>query len=351
MRHRQAKGVRGVSRLRTTVDLAASSVGWHRLEKASAQWLQALWERYGTLLILALLMAVVGGLAPQYFFAPSNIVQILLQSSITVVIAVAQLMVILTAGIDLSVGSVAAVTGLFTALMLVQGVPMVATILLGGLVAGAIMGLLNGVLVARTNLPPFIVTLGSMSVFRGVALIVSDGRPIYGLPSAFGRNIAGYVGPIPVPVIVALVIALIFHIVLTRTRFGRNVYAIGGNTTAAWLSGVDVQRHLVWVYTLAGLLAGAAGVIMTARLYAAEPLAGMGFELQAIAATVIGGTSFFGGVGTVFGTVVGALIMGVIMNALNLLNIQTYYQQVVTGVVIVTAVLLNQYVARKGIRQ
>lgn len=312
---------------------------------------QVTWERYGTLMILALLMGLVGTMVPEYFFAPSNLVQILLQSSITIVIAVGQLLAILTAGIDLSVGSVVAVTGLLTAVMLVRGVNMAAAIVLGGLLPGLAMGLLNGLLVARTNLPPFIVTLGGMSVYRGIALIISDGRPIFGLPPEFGKYIAGYLGPVPVPVIVSLVVALVFHVVLTRTRFGRNVYAIGGNTTAAWLSGVNVQRHLILVYSLAGLLAGCTGVILTARLYAAEPLAGMGFELQAIAATVIGGTSFFGGVGTVFGTVMGALIMGVITNALNLLNIQTYYQQVVTGVVIIAAVLLNQYMAGRSMKK
>lgn len=202
-------------------------------------------------------------------------------------------------------------------------------------------------MIARTGLPPFIITLGAMSILRGLALITSDGRPVYGLPAAYSQYIAGWIGPIPIPVIIAVALAIIVHFVLTHTRFGRNVYALGGNPTAAWLSGINVKRHLALTYGLAGLIAGLIGVVLTARLASAEPLAGVGWELQGIAATVIGGTSFFGGEGSVFGTVMGALIMGVIVNALNLLNIQSYYQQVVTGAVIILAVLVNQYF-RKG---
>ncbi|HHW15298.1 MAG TPA: allose ABC transporter [Firmicutes bacterium] len=301
-----------------------------------------IWSRFGTLIILLALIAIVSALSPQYFFTTSNLVQVILQSSLTIIVGLVELMAILTSGIDLSVGSIVAVSGLAVAWLLVNGWPIWLAVL-GGLAVGLAIGLLNGFVIAKTNLPPFIVTLGAMSVFRGVALITSDGRPIFGLPSKFTVGIAGWWGPVPIPVIIALGLAAVVHFVLTYTRFGRNVYALGGNRKAAWLSGVNIERNLTWAYGVAGLLAGVAGVILTARLASAEPLAGVGWELNGIAATVIGGTSFFGGEGSVFGTVMGALIMGVIVNALNLLNIQSYYQQVVTGLVIILAVLVNQH--------
>lgn len=305
--------------------------------------LRGMWGRFGTLIILLALIATVSVLSPKYFFTPSNLVQVILQSSLTILVGLVELMAILTSGIDLSVGSTVAVSGLAVAWLLVKGWPIGLAILLGGLAVGTAIGLLNGFVIAKTNLPPFIVTLGAMSVFRGVALIVSDGRPIFGLPSKFTTGIAGWWGPVPIPVVIAVGLAILFHFLLTHTRFGRNVYALGGNRKAAWLSGVNIARNLTWAFGLAGLLAGVAGVVLTARLASAEPLAGLGWELNGIAATVIGGTSFFGGEGSVFGTVMGALIMGVIVNALNLLNIQSYYQQVVTGMVIILAVLVNQH--------
>lgn len=305
-----------------------------------------IWNRFGTLIILLVLMATVSILSPQYFFTGSNLVQVLLQSSLTIVVGLVELFAILTSGIDLSVGSTVAVSGLAVAWLMVSGWPIWLAILVGGILVGLVIGVINGVIIAKTSLPPFIVTLGSMSVFRGVALIVSDGRPIFGLPSKFCTGVAGWLGPVPIPVIIALILAGITYFILFHTRFGRNIYALGGNKKAAWLSGVNVERHLVFAFGAAGLLAGVAGVILTARLASAEPLAGVGWELQGIAATVIGGTSFSGGEGTVFGTVMGALIMGVIVNALNLLNIQSYYQQVVTGLVIILAVLTNQHFRR-----
>lgn len=308
---------------------------------------RSFWSRYGTLVILLCLVAAVGLMSPGYFFTPYNLVQVMLQSSITIMLGLVELLAILTSGIDLSVGSTVAVSGLAVAWLLLHGFGILPAILIGGVLVGLAIGLINGTMIARTGLPPFIITLGAMSIFRGIALIVSDGRPVYGLPVAYSQYIAGWIGPIPIPVIIAVALAVIIHFVLTHARFGRNVYALGGNPTAAWLSGINVKRHLALTYGLAGLIAGLIGVVLTARLASAEPLAGTGWELQGIAATVIGGTSFFGGEGSVFGTVMGALIMGVIVNALNLLNIQSYYQQVVTGAVIILAVLVNQYF-RKG---
>lgn len=307
-----------------------------------------LWARYGTVVILAVLVAAVSVVIPQYFLTGSNAVQILLQSSITILLGLCELFAILTSGIDLSVGSVIALTGMATAMMMTRGVNVPLSILIGGAGLGALLGLLNGTLIARTGIPPFIVTLGNMSIYRGLTLIVSDGRPVYGLPTGFNRWVAGYLGPVPIPVIISLGCAVAVWFLLTRTRFGRNVYAVGGNPRAAWLSGIPVAKTLIACYAISGLLAGIGGVVITARLASADPLAGVGWESQGIAATVIGGTSFFGGEGGVFGTVMGAVIMGVIVNALNLLNIQSYYQQVVTGIVIILAVILNQSLQRRS---
>ncbi len=307
-----------------------------------------LWTKYGTVVILVVLVAAVSIFIPQYFLTGSNAIQILLQSSITVLLGLCELFVILTSGIDLSVGSVIALTGMVTAFMMTRGVSVLLSILIGGAGLGALLGLINGALIAKTGIPPFIVTLGTMSIYRGVTLILSDGRPIYGLPTEFSRWVAGYLGPVPIPVIISLGCALVVWFMLTKTRFGRNVYAAGGNPRAAWLSGIPVAKTLIACYAISGLLAGIGGVVITARLASADPLAGVGWESQGIAATVIGGTSFFGGEGGVFGTVMGAIIMGVIVNALNLLNIQSYYQQVVTGLVIILAVILNQSLQKKS---
>jgi ribose transport system permease protein len=190
-------------------------------------------------------------------------------------------------------------------------------------------------------MPPFIVTLGTMSIVRGLALIISEGRPIYGLPQSLLRAISGHVGPVPIPVIIATVVAIIAHFVLRYTTIGEYTIAIGGNEEAARLSGINVRRYKVYIYAISGLMCGLAGIILTARLSAAEPIAGVSYELDAIAATVMGGTSLVGGQGTIFGTVIGALLMSVLRNGLNLLNIQAYYQQVVIGAVIIIAVALD----------
>jgi ribose/xylose/arabinose/galactoside ABC-type transport system permease subunit len=210
------------------------------------------------------------------------------------------------------------------------------------LLVGTLCGMLNGVLITRLRLPPFIVTLGTMSMLRGVALIYNDGKPLYGLQQKVLKVISGDVASIPIPVIIALAVALLAHFVLRHTVVGEYTTAIGGNEETARLSGIDVRRYKVIIYSISGLMCGLAGVILTARLSAAEPIAGVMYELDAIAATVMGGTSLTGGEGTVFGTIIGALLMGVLRNGLNLLNIQSYYQQLVIGAVIVLAVAIDK---------
>ena len=305
------------------------------------------WQKYGILLILLLLVVIMGILSPKYFLTVNNLIQIMLQSSITVLIALGEFFAILIAGIDLSVGSVLALTGMVTAKMMVGGVPIILAILIGGILFGGLLGFINGILVVQTGLHPFIITLGGLTVFRGLTLVISNARPVYGFPAAFQRTVAGDVIGIPVPIIIALAVAVLFYVITTKTILGRNLYAIGGNQDSAWLSGVNVKVHKMIVFTFSGIASGIAGIVMIGRLGAAEPLAGQGFELYAIAAAIIGGTSFFGGKGRVSGVVVGAIIIGLINNSLNILNVPTFYQQIVMGSLIILSVFLDKALSTK----
>jgi ribose/xylose/arabinose/galactoside ABC-type transport system permease subunit len=248
--------------------------------------------------------------------------------------------VILSGGIDLSVGSMVALSGVVLGSALQAGVPVPAAILLG-LATGAACGLVNGLLITRGGLPPFIATLGLMSIARGAALLFTDGRPISGFDAGFRTLSTGRPLAIPAPVLLMAIVYLVAHFVLTRTTFGRYVYAIGGNEEATRLSGVRVGYYKTLVYVLSGVTSAIAAVTLTARLNSAQPIAGLMYELDAIAATVIGGTSLLGGSGTLVGTLIGALIMGVLRNGLNLLGISSFLQQVVIGGVIIAAVLVD----------
>lgn len=296
-------------------------------------------ERYGIVLALIGLCIVLSFLSP-YFLTVNNLLNVLLQASINLIVAIGMTFVITSGGIDLSVGSIVALAGIIMALALNAGTGLVIACL-AALAVGASIGAGNGFLITRFRLPPFIVTLGTMSIVRGLALIISDGRPVYGLPQEQLRIISGSIGPVPIPVIIAAVVAVIAYIVMNHTIIGEYTIAIGGNEEAARLSGINVRLFKVIIYGISGLMCGLAGIILTARLSAAEPIAGMLYELDAIAATVIGGTSLMGGQGSITGTVVGALLMSVLRNGLNLLNIQSYYQQVVIGSVIIAAVALD----------
>jgi ribose transport system permease protein len=290
----------------------------------------------GGLLALGLLLTAF----TPHFLTVSNLLNVMEQTSINAVIAVGMTFVILSGGIDLSVGSLVALSGVVMASALQSGAP-IPVALLAGLLAGALCGLVNGSLVTLGRLPPFIATLGMMSVARGAALLFTDGRPVSGFSPEFRTLATGRVAMVPVPVLVTIGVYVVAHLVLTRTRFGRYVYAIGGNEEATRLSGVPVRFHKAMVYALSGLVSALAAAILTARLNSAQPIAGMMYELDAIAATVIGGTSLLGGQGRVSGTLIGALIMGVLRNGLNLLGISSFLQQVVIGLVIVGAVLLD----------
>jgi len=305
------------------------------------------WQRLGPLVGLALLCATLSFASP-HFLTVDNLLNVLRQSAINAVLALGQLMVIITAGIDLSIGSIVGLAIVLLAKMLRAGVsPALACALTLG--AGVAVGLLNGLLLTRLKLPhPFISTLGTMNVARGAALLIAGGVPISGMPQGFRTALAGELGGIPSPVIVAGLAYVAAHVFLTRTVFGRDLYAIGGNREAARLCGIPVDRRLNMAYALSGGAAGLAAVVLAARMNSGFPLAGTGAELDAIAAVIIGGASFFGGVGSVGGTLIGALIIGFLRNGLNLLDVSAFWQMIVIGVVIVVAVFIDVMRQRVG---
>ena len=301
-------------------------------------------RRWGTLAGLAALCAVLWALTP-HFLTVSNLLNIAQQTSINAIVAVGMTFVILSGGIDLSVGSMVAVAGVVLGTLLHAGQP-VPLAIAASLAAGLACGAANGALVSWGRLPPFIVTLGMMSIARGAALVFTEGRPVSGFDEGFRSIATGSIGVTPAPVAAMVIVYAAAHVVLTRTTFGRYVYAIGGNEEATRLAGVNVRAHKTAVYAVSGLTSAMAAVILTARLNSAQPIAGMMYELDAIAATVIGGTSLMGGEGSLGGTLVGALIMGVLRNGLNRLGVSSVLQQIVIGAVIVGAVLVDTVLKR-----
>jgi ribose transport system permease protein len=302
-------------------------------------------RRFGTLIGLAVLCLALWVLTP-YFMTVSNLLNVAEQTSINAIVAVGMTFVILSGGIDLSVGSLVAFAGVVLGASLKAGLPVAAAVFVA-LVVGAACGLGNGALVSWGGLPPFIVTLGTMSIARGGALLFTEGRPVSGFDAPFRMLATGRVGFVPLPIIETALVYAAAHFALSGTTFGRYVYAIGGNEEATRLSGVAVRFHKTMIYGVSGLMSAVAAVILTARLNSAQPIAGINYELDAIAATVIGGTSLMGGEGTLAGTLVGALIMGVLRNGLNLLGVSSFLQQIVIGGVIVGAVLIDTVLKRK----
>lgn len=296
-------------------------------------------RKYGTVLGL-IALGLLFTLLSSHFFSVANLLNVAQQSAIIAIISVGMTFVIITAGIDLSVGSVMAFAGVVMASALQAGLPMSISILIGfGVGFGC--GLVNGLLITYGNLPPFIATLGMMSIARGGALWYTDGRSISGFDGGFRFLATGEIFHIPVPVIIMIVIYAIAHFVLNHTKLGRYTYAIGGNEEAAILSGININFYKNVIYGIAGLLSAVAAVILTARLNSAQPIAGVMYELDAIAATVIGGTSLMGGQGTIVGTLIGALIIGVLRNGLNLVGVSSFIQQIVIGSVIIGAILVD----------
>jgi ribose transport system permease protein len=308
-------------------------------------WLVHSARQLGTLAGLLLLCLILWAATP-HFLTISNILNVLEQTALNAVVAVGMTFVIISGGIDLSVGSILAFAGIALGLALDAGVPAPVAVLLA-LAVGLSCGLANGVLITFGRLPPFIATLGMMSVARGGALMLAEGRPISGFSEGFRALATERILMVPAPVIITALIYVVAHFVLSHTVFGRATYAIGGNEEAARLSGVRVRFHKTAIYAVAGLMSAAAAVVLTARLNSAQPTAGIMYELDAIAATVIGGSSLLGGEGSLVGTLIGALIMGVLRNGLNLLNVSSFLQQVVIGVVIIGAVLVDMSLKRR----
>jgi ribose transport system permease protein len=302
-------------------------------------------SRNKSLIGLIILVAAVATASPN-FLEIGNLLNMLRQTSINGVMAMGMTFVILTGGIDLSVGAVLALSGAIAASLIAGGYGLAVAVPVA-LLVGAGLGGLSGLAITFGAVQPFIATLVSMTVLRGAVLVFTNGTPIdcsaAAYSAAFSALGQGYVVGVPVPVIIAAVVFAACWVTLTQTRFGRYVYAIGGNQTVTWLSGVNVTTMKIAVYAVSGLLAALAGIILTARLENAQPQAGLGYELDAIAAAVVGGTSLAGGIGTIFGTLVGALIIGVLNNALNLLDVSSYYQMIAKGAVILLAVLVDRH--------
>jgi ribose transport system permease protein len=298
-------------------------------------------KKLASLLSLLLIMLVLSILSPQ-FLTVDNLLTVGLQMAPRAILAIGQVMIIIAAGIDLSVGSVMALAGVVTSLCLVAECNLFLAIA-AGILTATFCGFLNGLLIGRGKLPPFIATLGMMGIARGIALIITGGVPLFGFPESFTQFSSARIGDVfPVPVLLVLILGALGYFLLAKTQFGRYIYAVGGNYETTRLSGVNVTRLLVLIYTLAGMLYGIGSLVETSRLSTGQPTAGTGYELDVIAACVIGGTSLSGGSGSVIGALLGALMIGFLRNGCNLLNISNFWQQVAIGAIIVVAVFIDQ---------
>jgi inositol transport system permease protein len=318
----------------------------------SAQLLSSILSKYGIFLIFAAMVLVASLLSPA-FLSRINLINIVRQMSVVGLIALGVTGVIVSAGIDLSSGSVVGLTAVVASSLAQSSdssspfypglhLPFIVPVL-AAFAVGALVGLINGSLVAKTRIPPFIATLGTYTSIRGAALLYTGGRPISDLTDEYNFIGQGDLFGIPIPIIILVVMAVVTHILYAHTKFGKYIYAIGGNEQAARVSGIDSSRYKMLIYAYAGLLSGLAGLVVSARIGSGQPGLGVGYELDAIAAAVIGGTSLSaGGIGTVAGTIVGALIIGVLNNILDLMNVSAYWQQIIKGCIIVGAVIIDQ---------
>jgi inositol transport system permease protein len=329
----------------TTANKAAS-------RQQSSQMLSGIFSKYGIFLIFAVMVLGASLLSPA-FLSSTNLINIVRQMSIVGLIALGVTGIIVSAGIDLSSGSVVGLTAVVAA-SLAQSpdnsgafypglhLPLIVPVLAACLV-GALVGLINGTLVAKARIPPFIATLGTFTAIRGAANLYTSGRPISDLTDSYDFIGQGDVFGVPVPIIILVVMAVVTHILYAHTKFGKYIYAIGGNEQAARVSGINASRYKMLIYVYASFLAGLAGLVVSSRIGSGQPGLGVGYELDAIAAAVIGGTSLSaGGIGTVAGTIVGALIIGVLNNTLDLMNVSAFWQQIVKGCIIVGAVIIDQ---------
>lgn len=310
------------------------------VKKFSGRFLAWFKQNIGILIGLAALMAIVS-LFSESFFTASNMWNILRQISTNALLAFGMTFVILIGGIDLSVGPLLAFSGVFAAYVMGNlGWPIWAAIA-GSIILCSMVGMLNGVIVTKTGIAPFVVTLSVQQIFRGFAMLLANGAPIRIRDQGFINIGTTYIGPVAFPVIYMIIIMALCYVVLNKTQFGRHIYALGGNKTAARFAGIRTQRIEVMVYALSGFLAGIAGIVLAARMTAGVPATGDGYECDAIAAVVLGGASFTGGIGTIGGTLIGAIIIGVLNNGLNMLNVASFWQYVAKGVVILLAVMVD----------
>lgn len=291
---------------------------------------------------LIVFIAVISFMNPR-FLSQANILNIFRQISINSIISIGMTLVILTGGIDLSVGSILAFSSAIMASMLASGSNTILSFIICILI-GLVVGGINGFFISKIKLQAFIVTLVSMTFLRGATLVFTDGRPItvYEAGELFENIGGGYLLNIPIPIFIMVILFAVFYYILNKTKFGRYTYAIGGNEEATKLSGINTEKVKIWIYSLSGALAAIAGIILSSRLLSAQPTAGEGFELDAIAAVVLGGTSLSGGIGTITGTALGAVIIGILSNALNLLDVSSYYQMMIKATVILLAVIIDK---------
>lgn len=286
---------------------------------------------------LGIILSVISG----NFLTGTNLLNVLRQISINGILAIGMTIVCLTGGIDLSVGSIVAFSGIIAAGLLRDKEYPIALIVLIAIAIGGLLGLYNGYFVAYWNAAPFVVTLSMMTIARGMTYVYSTGRPISNLPTEFLAIGKGSIAGVPVPTIILIIVFILASVMLTKLKFGRYVYAVGGNENAAMVSGINVKRIKMMVYVLSGIACGIAAIILTARVSAGLPTAGESYELDAIAATVIGGTSLSGGRGRLWGTIVGAILLGIVNNGLDLMNVSSFYQQIVKGLIILGAILID----------
>lgn len=305
-----------------------------------------LMQKFGIVLILVL-MVIGFTIVKPVFIRSANIINIFRQVSVIGTLAFGVTLIIITGGIDLSSGSVVALVGVIAATVAAPGNSVLLAVAVG-LIVGAACGLFNGTVLAVTGIPPFIVTLGMMTAARGAALLFTDGRPVSDISDGFLWLGTGNIGFLPVPVLIFLLMGLMTHIILRKSKFGKTIYAFGGNEQAAKVCGINTNRVLIIVYTYAGIMSAVGGIILTARVSSGNPTAGLSYELDAIASAVIGGTSLNGGVGFISGTIIGALIIGVLNNGLTLVGVSPYWQQIVKAIIIVGAVVLDSYRNKSG---
>jgi ribose/xylose/arabinose/galactoside ABC-type transport system permease subunit len=292
--------------------------------------------------VIAMIMFL--SLRTDTFFTASNLAVVARQISLSAIIAMGMTLVILTGGIDLSVGSVVAITSVIVGLVMVRMNMPIWLAIIAGIMVGVVVGLLNGIMIVKTKVPPFIITLGMMGLARGAALVITKGSSISGFPPSYLDIGQGFIfNLIPIPVVIAVVLAIIVHIILSRTSFGRRIYLLGSNEEAALLSGININSMKVAIFTICSALAAVEAVIETSRMATGQPASGSGYELAAIGAVIIGGASLLGGEGTILGTMLGAILLGLITNGLILMGISSYWQQVFSGIIIILAVALDTW--------